>query len=99
MARRRGRALIVRGIEPRILSVAAALLIVLVAAGCGRDDFKNDPRPPVPAEVAVKIARDGVAVSPKTFGAGLVVFTVANLTDQAGSLAIHGPVTTSTDQI
>ncbi|MFL5906828.1 MAG: hypothetical protein ACJ75Z_04430, partial [Solirubrobacterales bacterium] len=58
-----------------------------------------DPRPPVPAEVAVKIARDGVAVSPKTLGAGLVVFTVANLTDQEGSLAIHGPVTTSTDQI
>src|SRR4051794_13908696 len=89
MLRRRGRALL----------VASALLAALIAAGCGRNDFKNDPRPPVPAEIAVKIARDGVVVSPKTFGAGLANFTVANLTDQAGSLAIRGPVTASTNQI
>jgi hypothetical protein len=91
MLRRRGRA--------TVLAVIAALVVVLAAAGCGRNDFKNDPRPPVPAEVAVKIANDGVGVSPKTFGAGLVNFTVANLTNQTGSLAIHGPVSASTDQI
>jgi hypothetical protein len=68
------------------------LLVALVVAGCGRNDFDNDPRPPIPAEVSVKIASDGVAVSPKEFGAGLVNFTVANLTDETGSLAIHGPV-------
>jgi hypothetical protein len=91
MLRRRGRA--------TVLAVIAALVVVLAAAGCGRNDFKNDPRPPVPAEVAVKIANDGVGVSPKTFGAGLVNFTVANLTNQTGSLAIHGPVSASTDKI
>src|SRR2546423_7822435 len=90
MLRRRGRAPF----------VAAALMVVaLAASGCGRNDFKNDPRPPVAAEVAVKIARDGVVVSPKEFGAGLVNFTIANLTEQTGSLAIHGPVSTTSDQL
>jgi hypothetical protein len=73
--------------------------MALAVAGCGRNDFENNPRPPIPAEVSVKIARDGVAVSPREFGAGLVNFTVANLTDKPGSLAIHGPVNTNSDQI
>ena len=77
----------------------ATLLVALVVAGCGRNDFNNDPRPPIPAEVSVKIATDGVAVSPKEFGAGLVNFTVANLTNQIGSLAIHGPVSATSAEI
>jgi hypothetical protein len=81
------------------LLAAVAVLAALVVAGCGRNDFKNDPRPPVPLEVSVKIATDGVGVSPKEFGAGLVNFTVANLTNQTGSLAIHGPVNAGTDPI
>lgn len=83
MLRRRGRAL---------LLPATLLVVVVVVAGCGRDDFNNDPRPPIPAEISVKIASDGVAVSPKEFGAGLANITVANLTNETGSLAIHGPV-------
>ncbi len=75
----------------------AALVAVLAVAGCGRNDFKNDPSPPVPAEVSVKIAPDGVVVSPREFGAGLVNFTAANLTNQTGSLAIHGPVDADSD--
>jgi hypothetical protein len=89
MPRRRGRALL----------VAAALLGVVAMAGCGRSDFKNDPRPPVPAEVSVKIAPDGVGVSPREFGAGLVNFTVANLTNETGSLAIQGPVDATSNDI
>jgi hypothetical protein len=83
----------------RVLLFAAALVTALAIAGCGRDDFKNDPRPPVPAEVSVKIASDGVAVSPKEFGAGLVNFTIANLTTEPGTLAIHGPVDASSQEI
>ena len=79
--------------------VAAALLGVLAVAGCGRSDFKNDPRPPVPAEVSVKISSQGVAVSPREFGAGLVNFTVANLTNETGSLAIHGPINATSPEI
>ena len=79
--------------------VAAALLGVLVVAGCGRSDFKNDPRPPVPAEVSAKISSQGVAVSPREFGAGLVNFTVANLTNETGSLVIQGPVEAASPDI
>jgi hypothetical protein len=89
MLRRRGRALL----------FAAALVAALGAAGCGRNDFENDPRPPIPAEISVKIAKDGVAVSPKEFGAGLVNFTIANLTDRPGTLAIHGPVDAGSSEI
>jgi len=75
-----------------------AALAVLVA-GCGGDDFENNPRPPVPAEVSAKIGDDGVAVSPREFGAGLVNLTVANLTTQPGALVIRGPVNAESDEI
>jgi hypothetical protein len=75
------------------------LAVALIAAGCGRDDFNNDPRPPVPAEVSVKIATSGVAISPKEFGSGLVNFTIANLTTDTGTLAIHGPVDAESNEI
>jgi hypothetical protein len=81
------------------LPAAAFTVLAVAASGCGRTDFKNDPRPPVPAEVTVKIAKYGVAVSPKQFGAGLVNFSVANLTDQTGALAIRGPVNASSPRI
>jgi hypothetical protein len=87
---RRGRGLLV---------AAAVLATALIGAGCGRDDFKNDPRPPVPAEISVKIGTGGVAMSPKEFGAGLVNFTIANLTNDPGTLAIHGPVDTESNEI
>jgi hypothetical protein len=83
----------------RVLLFTAALVTALAVAGCGEDDFENDPRPPVPAEVSVKIAKDGVGVSPREFGAGLVNFTIANLTRTPGTLAIHGPVEANTQEI
>ena len=79
--------------------ISATLLAAVAVAGCGRHDFKNDPAPPIPAEVSVKIASDGVGISPKRVGGGLVNFTIANLTDQTGSLAIHGPVSAESDSI
>jgi hypothetical protein len=83
----------------RVLLFAVALVTALAVAGCGSKDFKNDPRPPVPAEISVKVARDGVAVSPREFGAGLVNFTIANLTTRPGTLAIHGPVDAESSEI
>ena len=79
--------------------VAAALLGVLAVAGCGGSDFKNDPRPPVSAEVSAKISSQGIVVSPREFGAGLVNFTVANLTNETCSLAIQGPVDAASPDI
>src|SRR6476659_8938944 len=83
----------------RVLLFAVALVTALAVAGCGSKDFKNDPRPPIPAEISVKIARDGVAVSPREFGAGLVNFTIANLTTEPGTLAIQGPVDADSSEI
>jgi hypothetical protein len=98
MLRRRGRALLLP-VYPAAVFVAAVFLCAIVVVGCGRNDFNNDPRPPVPLEVSVKIANDGVVVSPKEFGAGLANITVANLTNETGSLAIHGPVTADSAEI
>src|SRR5262245_19590983 len=83
----------------KALLPASALLAALIVTGCGRNDFKNDPRPPVPAEVSVKIAKDGVGVSPREFGAGLVNFTIANLTTVPGTLSIQGPVDADSSEI
>jgi hypothetical protein len=79
--------------------LALTAVSVLIVAGCGRDDFENDPRPPVPDEITVKIGDDGVLVSPAAFGAGLVNFTIANLSDDDAALAIEGPTTATSDQI
>lgn len=89
MPRRRGRAL-----ATAILAVAA-----LAVAGCGRDDFENDPRPPVPAEVGIEIGDEEVVVSPSVFGAGLVVFTIANLSDTSAAVEIDGPTTAESAEI
>src|SRR5262249_37849842 len=83
----------------KALLPASAVLVALIVTGCGRNDFKNDPRPPVPAEVSVKIANDGVGVSPKEFGAGLVNFTIANLTNSTGTLAIQGPLDANSNEV
>jgi len=89
MSRRRGRALL----------VAIALVTALAVAGCGQSDFKNDPRPPIPAVASVKVAKDGVVVSPKEIGAGLVSFTIANLTTDPATFSISGPVDAESDEI
>ena len=86
--RRRGTAL--------LLSVGLAALAV---AGCGRDDFENDPRPAVAAEITVKIGAGQVAVSPAEFGAGLVNFSIANLTTKPATLSIDGPIDAESGEI
>ena len=89
MSRRRGRAL-----------VAGAVLAALFVAACGgRDDFENEPRPPVPAEITVKIGDGEVVVSPRTFGAGLVNFEIANFEDSPAVLAIDGPTEAVSEEI
>jgi hypothetical protein len=74
------------------LIVLGVALAAVAVGGCGRNDFANDPRPAVPAEVTVKIGNGGIAISPKEFGSGLVVFTIANLTDSSGTFVIQGPI-------
>jgi hypothetical protein len=87
--RRRGRALI----------ALAAGLAALAIAACGSEDFENDPRPAVPAEVSIELGENEIAVSPAEFGAGLTNFTVANLGDVPAAIEIEGPVETGSDEI
>lgn len=83
----------------RALAAAAVAVAALGSAGCGRDDFENDPRPAVPAEVTAKIGSESVAVSPREFGAGLVNITIANLATEPAALVIRGPVDAESDEI
>ncbi|MGH2983125.1 MAG: hypothetical protein ACRDK5_02535 [Solirubrobacterales bacterium] len=73
--------------------------LALILAACGRDDFDNDPRPPVPAEITVKIGDGQIVVSPKEFGAGLVNFEIANLDDSPATLFIEGPIEAESPEI
>jgi hypothetical protein len=83
----------------RILLALSVGLAALIVAGCGRDDFSNDPRPPVPAEITVKIGDGEVAVSPSEFGAGLVNFTIANFEDTPAVLVIEGPLDAVSNEV
>lgn len=66
-------------------AVAAALI-----AGCGEDDFANDPRPPVPVELTGVIQDDKVTVSPAKVGAGPILITISNQTGQPHTVTLEG---------
>ena len=78
--------------------------IGLAAAGCGSEDFPNNPRPPAPIEMTAKVSDDQVLVSPtqsggKPVGAGLATVTIANLTDEPTALTFSGPQDSTTDPV
>ena len=49
----------------RALFLVGGAVLTLAAAGCGDDDFANDPRPPTAVEMSAVIRDDGVTLSPK----------------------------------
>jgi hypothetical protein len=74
------------------LAVAAGLAVpALVAAGCGGDDKRSEPRPPVPFEVSAMVNSEAVNVSPSKFGAGLATWTISNQSENTIQLAVEGP--------
>jgi hypothetical protein len=84
--------------------LAAAGIALIGAAGCGSDDFANDPRPPAPIELTAKVDDRKVSVSPveidgEPIGAGLATVTIANLSDDEVQLTFDGPTEGSTDPI
>ena len=79
--------------------MATAVLAAVVVTGCGRDDFDNDPRPALAAEISVKIGEDEIVVSPREFGAGLVNFTIANLADTEAAVSIEGPTVAESEEV
>jgi hypothetical protein len=58
--------------------------------GCGSQDFKNKPRPPVPIELTGVIQEKKVTVSPNKVGAGPILITVSNQTKDAHTLTLEG---------
>ena len=71
-----------------LLFGAAASTLGLVA--CGGDDFENKPRPPVPVNLTGVITADEVTVSPRRLGAGPVVLTVSNQTQDPHTITLDG---------
>jgi len=69
----------------------AALVAGLGIAACGADDFKNDPRPPVPVEMTARISDDEIVVSPRKIGGGPANITVSNQSRQPAKLTLDGP--------
>ena len=65
---------------PRRALILAAAACCGVAACGGGSDYANKDRPPSPINVTAAITSKKISLSPKTFGAGLVVLTVSNQT-------------------
>ncbi len=81
-----------------MVAVAVAAAAVTLGA-CGRDDFENEPRPPLPFDVSVEVSEEAVIFSPAQFGAGIATFTIVNLTDEPAVFAIDGPTVDESEEI
>ncbi len=59
-------------------------------AGCGGDDFENEPRPAAAEQLTGVVQDEGVTVSPNNRGAGPFLITISNQTDEAHTLTLEG---------
>ena len=75
-----------RGAQSALLLAGAAAAI----AGCGQEDFKNQPRPAAPISLTGVIQDRGVTVSPSREGAGPLTITISNQTDEAHTVTLEG---------
>ena len=79
-----------RGKRPRAFAAVVAVPLVALLASCGGKDFKNDPRPPLPIELTGVIQPKKVTISPAKVGAGPVLITISNQTDDPHSVRLNG---------
>jgi hypothetical protein len=85
------------GVRHALRAGAAALAVIL--AGCGSEDHPNEPRSPKPLDITAKVDDRKVVVSPNEFGAGLVVFSISNQSEDEVRLNVDGPVEASSGPI
>ena len=71
------------------VAVTAGIAAALVA-GCGDDDFANEPRPPIPIELTGVVQDEAVTVSPARLGAGPVRITISNQTRGRTTITLEG---------
>jgi hypothetical protein len=83
----------------RLVVPVGAVALLAAGAGCGSDDFENDPRPATPVEVTARVDQREVAVSPSRVGAGLVTFTISNQSTDPVIFTLDGPTDTAANQI
>ena len=77
----------------KTLAHSLALLLTGAAgafAGCGGDDFENDPRPATAVTLTGVVQATGVTVSPNNRGAGPFLITISNQTKKAHTLTLEG---------
>lgn len=96
LCERQGASISLFGVLPRFTRPNALLATLAVTsgaliAGCGSDTVNTEDRPARAIEVSVRIGPKGLQVSPRSFGAGLANFTIANLSDYPATLSIEGP--------
>ncbi len=75
----------------RGVAIIATVAAAAAVAGCGDEDFANEPRPPVPVELTGVIQEDKVTVSPsRNIGAGPFLITISNQTDARHTITLEG---------
>jgi hypothetical protein len=74
----------------RVVGLVASGAIAALAIGCGRGDFERHPRPPITLQLSGVISTSRVTVSPARFGAGPVVLTIANETQESHTVTLQG---------
>ena len=73
------------------MATFAVVAAAAIAAGCGEDDFENEPRPPVPMELTGVIQEDKLTVSPsRNLGAGPFTILISNQTDAKHTVTLEG---------
>jgi hypothetical protein len=73
----------------RVLATFATAAILV--AGCGEDDFENQPRPPVRLELSAVVQTDRVTVSPvRDLGAGPFEIILSNQTNDPHTITLEG---------
>jgi hypothetical protein len=75
----------------RGVATFAAVAAAAIAAGCGEDDFENEPRPAVTIELTGVIQEDKLSVSPsRNLGAGPFTILISNQTDAEHTVTLEG---------